>query len=605
MGVDHADVEEASDEDLTTYQQKHSFIRYVPPRFRKAWKATVKWSKGPQPPRPWKITPYFEEYQTAHLRVLDALLPQRKQKIWLLIAFYFCWLLVFSLVLWKSAFASDVKGFGKPRNIGCQARFWSRGNECGLNGDLCRPFENSYYTFRCPASCSRVEISEPYVVGNQTVNYQNLVIGGPSMEKDLALNAIYRGDSYICPSAVHSGYISDEHGGCGVVQRIGEQSNFPGSKHHGISSTGFNSYFPLAYSFVKGKATQCKDLRWPLLGVSLTFSILLSLFVTSPAVFFVSIFTGLFAHVALVSDPPGNQAYYSLLSIAFGRFLPAAFCMTVMYWVSVRRTLTGLTAQYEKTILWLGGCWVGALNNYTFDKIPINRLTPHDLKQPGAIPALMIIICSLLGIALGQAWGLRVEGKFPRYLAIYATFIASLLLLVAIPGLNVRIHHYILALLFLPGTCMQNRPSLLYQGLLVGLFINGIGRWGFDSIVQTWTELRGDAPLDSLLPSILPPIIHHNLNNVLLPNITFEWEQPAPDLGYDGISILVNDVERYKGYQDMGLMKSFTWVREHTRVPEYFRFGFMKGSVTQDFTKGGTWDVDGGWIPFATGNTRK
>lgn len=124
MGVDHADDEEASGEELTTYQQKHSFIRYVPPRFRKAWKATVKWSLGPQPPRPWRITPYFEEVQTAHLRLLDNLFPKKAHKIWLLIAFYFCWLLVFSLVLWKSAFASDVPGYGKPRNIGCQARFW-------------------------------------------------------------------------------------------------------------------------------------------------------------------------------------------------------------------------------------------------------------------------------------------------------------------------------------------------------------------------------------------------------------------------------------------------------------------------------------------------
>jgi hypothetical protein len=416
-------------------------------------------------------------------------------------------------------------------------------------------------------------------------------------------SAVYRGDSFICGSAVHSGYISDTQGGCGVVKRIGEQTNFPSSNHHSISSIGFNSYFPLSYSFVEGKAAQCKDLRWPILAVSLVFSTVLSLFVTSPALFFASIFTGLFAHVALVSDPPGNRDYYSLVSIAFGRFLPAAFCMAVMYWVSIKRTLTGLTAQYEKTILWLGGCWVGALNNYTFDKIPINRLTPHDLKQPGAIPALIIIILVLLSIAFGQAWGLRMEGKFPKYLAIYATFITGLLLLVAIPGLNLRIHHYIIALLFLPGTCMQNRPSLLYQGLLVGLFINGIGRWGFDSIVQTWAELSGDAPLGSLLPAILPPIIHMNANMGIKPNITFEWEQPAPDLGYDGISVLVNDVERYKGYQDMGLMKSFTWIREHEGLPEYFRFAFMKGSETEDYTKGATWGVDGGWVPFKPGPT--
>jgi hypothetical protein len=126
LGIDHTGIhsDDADDDELTTYQQKHSLLRYLPPRIRRAWKATVKWSKGPQPPRPWKITPYFEDFQTAHLRMLEHFFPKRVYKMWLLIGFYFLWLLVFSLVLWKSAFASDVKGFGKPSNIGCQARFW-------------------------------------------------------------------------------------------------------------------------------------------------------------------------------------------------------------------------------------------------------------------------------------------------------------------------------------------------------------------------------------------------------------------------------------------------------------------------------------------------
>jgi len=318
------------------------------------------------------------------------------------------------------------------------------------------------------------------------------------------------------------------------------------------------------------------------------------------------LFTGLFSHVALVSDPPSMASYYSLISTAFGRFLPAAFCITVMYWVAIKRTLYGLRAQFEKTILWLGACWVGCLNNYTFDKIPIQRLTPQDLKQPGAIPALITVVLTIFFIALGQAWGLRMEGLFFRYLGIYGIFVGSLLLLVAVPDLHLRIHHYILALLLLPGTCMQNRPSLLYQGLLFGLFINGIARWGFDPIIQTSQSLRGDSPRGTLLPSLLPPIIHNNFDIPgLAPNITFEWEQPAAEMGYDGISILVNDVERYKGYQDVdeSAMKSFTWVRARKDLNEYFRFGFLRGRSAGDYTKGGTWDVNGGWKHMDSGHT--
>lgn len=485
-------------------------------------------------------------------------------------------------------------------------RYRRRGNKCGLNGDLCRPFDSSAYAFRCPASCSRAMIYDDYAIGNQTENYRTLVIGGPPEASQGSIEkAIYRGDSFICGAAVHAGYISDEHGGCGVIRLIGEQTSFPASKRHRISSIGFDSYFPLSFEFVPGKSEKCADLRWPLLGLSVTFSSILSLFVTSPAIFTYSLFTGLFSHVALVSDPPTMSNYYSLISVAFGRFLPAAFCIAVIYMVAIKRTLTGLRAQYEKTILWVGACWVGCLNNYTFDKIPIQRLTPSDLKQPGAIPALIIVVLSIFFIAVGQAWGLRMEGLFFKYLAIYGTFVACLLLLVAVPDLHLRIHHYILALLLLPGTCMQNRPSLLYQGLLFGLFINGIARWGFDPIIQTSASLRGDSPRDTLLPSLLPPIIHNNIHYVkMAPNITFEWEQPAADLGYDGISILVNDVERYKGYQDVdeGAMKSFTWVRERTDVPEFFRFAFLKGRTPGDYTKGGTWNVNGGWKHMQPGH---
>jgi hypothetical protein len=450
-------------------------------------------------------------------------------------------------------------------------------------------------------------------VGNKTLEYQALVIGGPPGGRDDIDNATYRGDSFICSAAVHAGYFSDKTGGCGVLRLVPDHKDFPASDRNHVKSVEFNSWFPLSYQFLKGKAETCKDLRWPILGVTLTFSIVLSLFVTSPAIFFCSIFTGLFAHVALVSDPPTQSDYYSLISTAFGRFLPAAFCMAVMYQVSIRRTLTNLTAQYEKTILWLGACWVGALNNYTFDKIPIQRLTPHDLKQPGAIPALIIIIIVIISIVLGQAWCLRVEGKFFKYLTIYAIMGGFLLLLVAVPGLNVRIHHYILALLFLPGTAMQNRPSLLYQGLLVGFFINGIARWGFDSIVQTWFDLRGDAPLNSLIPDLLPPIIHMNdgFFSHFSPNITFQWIQPQAENGYDGISVLVNDVERYKGYIDVGEgefggMSSYTFVREKEwlDVPVYFRFAFLRGSGSEDYTKGGTWNVDGSWEAPAPGSVR-
>lgn len=597
----------AEEEGLSPFQQKHILQRYIPPKAQRAWRATVKWCKGPDPPRPWKIEPFFEPIQTAPIRLLDTLCPKPIYKFWLLIAFYITWLLVFGLVLWKSAFAADVPGYGAPVNIGCGARFWSKGNGCGMNGDQCRPFENSTFAFRCPASCSDRRVLEQYAVGDQEINYRQLIIGGPPEDTWDLDEAHYRGDSFICGAAIHAGYLSDTEGGCGVVKLIGEHSDYPSTDRNRIKTIAFDSYFPLSYTFVKGTASQCKDLRWPLLAVTVTFSVLLSLFTTSPSVFFWTTFTALFAHVGLVSDPPGFADYRQLISTAIGRFLPSVFVAYVLYISTIRHTLTGLRAQIEKTVLWLGASWLGALNNYTFDKIPISRLTPHDIQQqPGAIPSLIIIILILISAALWQAWTIRIEGKMPKYLAVYGIMAGSLIVLVAIPTMKIRIHHYILALLLLPGTFPQTRPSLVFQGLLIGLFINGIARWGYDSILQTDVELRGDAPLGSRLPQILPPIIHNNFDSLYgggRPNITFEWEQPPVSEGYDGMSILVNDVERFKGYLDQG-MKSFTWVREKEGVPEYFRFAFMQGSAAADYTKAGVWTKEGGWYDMEPGPSK-
>ncbi|KAM3418063.1 hypothetical protein BST61_g6268 [Cercospora zeina] len=549
-----------------------------------------------------------------------------------------------------SAFAAQIPGHGTPIRLSCAARYWADDNRCGLNGNLCRPFSNASLAFRCPADCHKV-LTQGHAVGDQMVRFKPLVIGGPmeeqtGFEDEIVDNAIYRGDGFICASAVHAGFIRDIEGGCGVLTLTGEQSAFPSLKRHSIQSTGFSSYFPHTFGFLSGTRTQCKDLRWPALAPTLIFTILVSLFTTDPAVHFWSIFVALFFHVALVSDPPANTTYYGLLSIAFGRFLPACFCAYVTYRFTSKRSLTGLTAQVEKTILWLGPAWVGSLNNYTFDRIPIQRLTPHDLKaQPGAVPALITIVLVIFFIALGQAWAFRVEGRMPRYLAIYGSMVVALLILLAIPGLNLRIHHYILALLLLPGTSFQNRPSLIYQGLLLGLFINGVARWGFASIVELPAQLLKGTAQHSLLPSISVLAIGAR-------NITFNMGSlPVFDkklgITYDGVSVLVNDVERFRGFRDdssywdgEGLVGTgnytWTWKRHHLgrnepgMLPvaaspdevdsekvkleirstdkqkteaEFFRFAYMSGSRTADFTKAGIWTEDGTWISMKDGTS--
>jgi hypothetical protein len=582
-------------------QGPYRHFKWVPVPFRRAGKSLIHWAKGPDPPQIYTIKPILPIIQELPIRLLDRYVPKKRHRISLLVAFYFCWILTFALVMRQSTFATEIEGWGAPGNIGCGNTYWVPGNRCGLNGNDCRPFNGSGFAFRCPANCESQHVLNPRAVGAQEINYRPFVIGGPSEDNKMP---IYRSDSFICGAAIHAGIIDNVKGGCGVVSLVGAQNNFPSSKRHGIESIGFDSNFPSSFTFHSGTSCEAKDARWPLLFVSLTFTILLSLFTTSPSLFFFSIFTGLFFHVGLASDPPWHSSTADLVSNILGKFLPAAFCAFVIYrHMGVERALTGLTAQIEKTVLWLGGCWVGALSNYTFEFIPISRLNAHDLQQqPGAKLALAIIIIILVVIVIKQIFFFQREGRLIPYLGIYGTFIGGILVSLCIPGLSLRIHHYILALLLLPGTSMQTRPALLYQGILVGLFINGIARWGFDSVLQTPAALQGDAQHNSKLPIISKPIINLAQN---VSTISFSWLTPPEP--FDGISVLVNDVERFRGYTDEGFAsdKHFVWAKDPSvSQPEYFRFGYMQGSESWDYTKAGTWNADGSWTEMKSGPSK-
>lgn len=430
-------------------------------------------------------------------------------------------------------------------------------------------------------------------MGPQRLNYRSFVIGGPKEPNDLA-TTIYRADSFICAAAIHAGVVTNSKGGEGLLLRTGQHSKYLSVKAHGIQSIGFPSNFPSSFTlalFDQNTITY-KDSRWTYLSLSILCTSLLAIFVTSSTTFFWTIFIGVFAHVALISDPPYYDDYTDLISLAIRRFLPAAFVGHIIHQYSVHRTLHDLKAPIERTVLWLGGVWIGALNNVTFDRLPISRLTPHDLKQqPGAVAALLSIVSTILVIAVGQAWCFRVEGRMPRYLLFYGIVAALIVTLILIPGMNLRIHHYILALIFLPGTSLQTRPSLLYQGILVGLFINGIARWGFDSLLQTPGQLLQGGELGSLLPEISAPLISDT-------NITFAFADIAE--GFDGVSVLVNDVQRFLSFKPDDM--TFTWTRLVTGEPEFIRFGYVSrlqlgGEWYADFTPPGQWLSNGSWVP--------
>lgn len=581
--------------------------KWVPYPVRKFGRSAARWAKGPPNPVVYHIDPILPAVQQLPIVVLDKYLPRRKHRSFLFVAYLLLWILTFSIVKRQESRITELKPWGKPQEIGCGAYFWGRGNSCDLNGNKCRPFKGSEFPFRCPANCASYQLSEPRAVGDQEVNYRQLVIGGPVNDTDE--HGAYRGDSIICGSAIHAGAITNAEGGCGVIKLVGKRSDYNSTLRNGIESIGFDSYFPQSFLFEKSVQCRARDMRWPLLVVDVVFTTILSLSTTSPALFFFTEFSGIFWHVGLVSDPPTHSSFRELFTIIVGKYVPVMFVAWVIFdKMAVRRTLTGLTAQIEKTVLWLGACWVGALDNYTLSpNIPINRLNAHDIsQQPGGVLALLIIVGVIALIVVKQVWFFRQEGRLIRYGALYLGLVGGVLLCIFLKiwDLNLRLHHYFLALLLLTGTSMQTRPALLYQGLLVGLFINGIARWGWDPILQTSYALRGDGQLGSVLPTLanVPDIqIGHAVSN-----ITFQWESPPKrNIRLDGISLLVNDVERFRGFFDDDEDfedKTFTWNRKaDNEVKEYFRFAYMSGTRSLDYTKAGVWDKDLEWEAMKPG----
>lgn len=76
------------------------------------------------------------------------------------------------------------------------------------------------------------------------------------------------------------------------------------------------------------------------------------------------------------------------------------------------------------------------------------------------------------------------------------------------------------------------------------------------------------------------------------------------NLGIEGVSVLVNDVERWRGYMDEELYwgdGEFVWKRKRKdevdgpHEKEFFRFAWMKGTDSGRYGKVGVWDERGRW----------
>lgn len=131
------------------------------------------------------------------------------------------------------------------------------------------------------------------------------------------------------------------------------------------------------------------------------------------------------------------------------------------------------------------------LFNIVTDKIPIDRLLASDIdQQPGAVVALIIIVVVLAVIIVNQLRVIRKTGWLRHYVAGYIIVGLIIMILALLPGFEFRLHHYFAAMLLMPLTAFPTRLSAIYQGFVLGMFLNGAAAFGFDSILQTPAEVN-------------------------------------------------------------------------------------------------------------------
>ncbi len=69
--------------------------------------------------------------------------------------------------------------------------------------------------------------------------------------------------------------------------------------------------------------------------------------------------------------------------------------------------------------------------------------------------------------------------------------------------------------------------------------------------------------------------------------------------GFNGISVLVNDVERSREYGIPTAEHTFTWTQDHSEETDHFRFWCVRSdagsSIVRNPTSAELLDVDGSW----------
>lgn len=442
------------------------------------------------------------------------------------LAVYFAGLLVTLRLLYGHLLFGAPAVDGTPAvtfPCGAAPKLWLGANDkCGLHARRCMgPFRRHETLYvRCPAFCGGAGLAYDVVkYADRRVQYQPYIVQAPAPADDGS--PVYRGDSFPCIAAYEQGAISQLFGGV-VALHLDDHFPYdtaePPRTNHSGPALLFDSSFPASFTIgpAVGAVRNGHDLRLVGIVAGLVFTAAAALLAYDARVFYLTTVAVLYTTIVLCSDPPvivdfldnrygGGDSAWRLLSLYVRRLIPLGLAVGFVWKCVAEYTFRAGAggspgAGGVQRLLFLAGAWLTALNNLTFDRLPLDRLLPSDIAhRPSSIAAFLFLVGLLLCCAVVQGRRIWRAGWFRRAAVGYAAGLAGLVwvgrgcsgLLALdgvpggdVPGLVLRVHHWALGLALVFACKTRWTGSYIMQGLCVGLLLNGVGRWGFASVLE-------------------------------------------------------------------------------------------------------------------------
>ncbi|TID21162.1 hypothetical protein CANINC_003442 [Pichia inconspicua] len=423
---------------------------------------------------------------------------------------------VLSVCIMRLVFASLVFPNQEIQLIGCGDTdvIWKgRMDECGVLGEKCidKFASHEKIKVRCPAFCRNGGKAWDVIrYANKTIQYEPFLIHGTSYQNE---DIVYRADSFPCMAGIELGYVSELWGGS-IELNLNDSWN---------KSEEFDADFPASFLIKPLKGGHDLFIAGIFTGIILSLGAAFLVF--NEVLFYFTIFGIVYTTVVLCGDSPVEvsdlDSSLDLISIWIQRLVP----LTSLVWL-----VRGKYKTLASRITWIIGLWITSLDNLTFEQLPIDRLVWNDIKnEKGGVVAVLGVFVLVLTCAVYQAWILYLEGKLMRYVINYSIGLIVFIIIGNLhsSGLTLRIHHWVIGLVLVWG-CRETPPSsTLLHGLCLGLIINGIGRWGFASLLEPTVQVSRD----------------HQDITVPKPNIDIDIISGNYTLnGFESCQIYVNDI---------------------------------------------------------------